>query len=281
MMRRAKAMLFFSACTAATIISVTLLFVFLGAILVKGLPAINWEFVTTAAKQFGEKGGILFQIAGTLILIAAAGMLALPVALGTAVYQTEYLRSTLRRAASVLIYALNGVPTILFGLFGLIFFGLLLKMGISWITGGFILAMMILPTLVVSIKEAIESIPLEYREAGLALGFTQWKLIRSVIVPQSLFGVVTGLLLGLARAAGETAAIMFTATTFSGVGLPRAFTEPVTTLQTHILILAQEAVNPQARTNAWGAALVLVTIVFVMSIGSTLVRKKLTLESEI
>ena len=97
----------------------------------------------------------------------------------------------------------------------------------------------------------IESIPVKYRESALSLGFSKWKLISTIIIPHSLFGIVTGLLLGLARAAGETAAIMFTATVFSGVDFPRSFQEPVTTLQTHILVLAQEALNPQARTNAW------------------------------
>ncbi len=280
MTRHLKAILFFSACIIATVLAVSLLFIILSAILSRGMPAISLEFLTAESKDFGQKGGIFYQIIGTIILIAGAGFLALPIALGTAIYQTEYIRAALQRTASVFIYALNGVPTIIFGLFGYIFFGIFLKMGVSWLSGSFILAIMILPTLVVSIKEAVESIPIKYREAGLALGFTQWRLIRTVIIPQSFFGVVTGLLLGLARAAGETAAIMFTATTFSGVLIPETFREPVTTLQTHILVLAQEAVNPQTRTNAWGAALVLVILVFLMTVGSMLVRRKLKLEAE-
>lgn len=278
MRRDIKEIIFFSGCIIATITAISSLFIILSAIFERGLPAINIEFLTAESKEFGQNGGIYYQTIGTVMLIGVAGFLALPVAMGSAIYQTEYLRSSMQRTANLFIHALNAVPTIIFGLFGYIFFGIFLKLGVSWLTGSFVLSIMILPTLIVSIKGAIESIPVQYREAGLALGLTQERLIRSVIIPQSLYGIITGLLLGLARAAGETAAIMFTATTFSGVLLPSSFQEPVTTLQTHILILAQEAISPQTLTNAWGAALVLVVLVMIMSIGSMLARRKLIQE---
>ena len=280
MIRRAKGVIFISICAIATLIAVSLLFVIVGVIFSKGISAFSVTFLTEESKNFGQTGGIFFQILGTIILITSAGILSLPIALGTAVYQTEYLWPSFRRAASIVLYALNGVPTIIFGLFGYAVFGLLLNVGVSWGSGAFILAIMILPTLTVSIKEAIDSIPVKYRESGLSLGFSKWKLIRVIIIPHSFFGIVTGLLLGLARAAGETAAIMFTATVFSGVNVPRSFHEPITTLQTHILVLAQEALNPQARTNAWGAALALVMIVFFISIVSMLIRSRIRLEAE-
>ena len=280
MMRRAKGAVFFSVCAIATVVAVSLLFVIVGVIFSKGISAFSVTFLTEKSTNFGETGGVFFQILGTIILITSAGILSLPVALGTAVYQTEYLWPSFRRAASVVLYALNGVPTIIFGLFGYAVFGLLLNIGVSWVCGSFILSIMILPTLTVSIKDAIDSIPVKYRESALSLGFSKWKLIRVVIIPHSIFGVVTGLLLGLARAAGETAAIMFTATVFSGVDFPRSFHEPVATLQTHILVLAQEALNPQARTNAWGAALALVMIVFFISIVSMFVRSRIRVEAK-
>ncbi len=280
MRRDLKEVIFFSACIITTVTAISLLFIILSAILVRGLPAINLEFLTTESKEFGQNGGILYQTMGTFILIGMAGILAFPIALGSAVYQTEYLSLSLRGTADLLVYALNAVPTIIFGLFGYMFFGVFLKLGVSWLTGSFILAIMVLPTVLVSIKEAIESIPFKYLEAGLALGLTQERLVRAVIIPQSIHGMVTGLLLGLARAAGETAAIMFTATTFSGVLLPASFREPVTSLQTHILILAQEAINPRALTNAWGAALVLVALIMLMSLGSMLIRATITHEAE-
>ena len=138
--------------------------------------------------------------------------------------------------------------------------------------------MMILPTLVVSIREAIDSIPNQYRDAGLALGMTTAQLIRAVIVPQSVAGMITGLLLGLARATGETAAIMFTATAFSGVNIPRSFNEPVATLQTHILVLSQEALHPSATDAVWGAALVLMGLVLCFSLGANVIRSRSRVE---
>ena len=123
-------------------------------------------------------------------------------------------------------------------------------------------------------------IPAYYWEVGLALGLSLGQRIRAIVIPQSLHGIVTGILLGLARAAGETAAIMFTATAFSGVTLPASWSEPVTTLQTHILVLAQEAANPIALTHAWGAGLVLLVIVFVLIALALWMRTGLAMEAE-
>ena len=249
---------------------------------VKGLPAIDLEFLFTESRDFGLSGGILYQALGTVLLMAGAVTVCLPVALGAVLFQTEYLRSDrLKKLLRNLIYSLNGVPTILFGLVGYMVFGVFLRTGVSWVTGALVLAVMILPTLVVSIQEAVEALPDQYREAGAALGFTPWQQIRSIVLPQSVFGIVTGVVLGLARAGGETAAIMFTATTFSGVLFPQNFSDPVPTLQTHILVLAQEAVNPEAIANAWGAGLVLLTLVFFLIAGSLAMRARLRMESEI
>ncbi len=258
----------------------TLVFI-LVTVLWKGLPALRISFLLEESRQFGMAGGILYQALGTLLLMAGAAAVCLPVALGSVLFQTEFLRSPgVKKFLRLLIYSLNGVPTIIFGLIGYLFFGLFLDTGVSWVTGTLILAVMILPTLHVSLQDAVEAIPAHYRESGLALGLTPWQLMASVIVPQSVYGIVTGTLLGLARAAGETAAIMFTATAFSGVRLPESWSEPVPTLQTHILVLAQEAVNPTALANAWGAGLVLLTLVFVLIAATLVVRTRLPMESE-
>jgi len=264
-----------------TLTGCLLLVFILVTVFLKGFPALNSSFLLEESRDFGKSGGIFYQALGTLLLMAGAVLLCLPVALGSVLFQTEFLNSVaIKKFLRLLIYSLNGVPTIIFGLVGYLFFGLLLDTGVSWVTGVLILAVMILPTLHVSIQEAVEAIPLAYREAGLALGLTPWQLIRSVIVPQSVHGIVTGTLLGLARAAGETAAIMFTATAFSGIRLPESWSDPVPTLQTHILILAQEAVSPQALTNAWGAGLVLLTLVFILISATLLIRTRFPMESE-
>lgn len=264
-----------------TLCACSALVLILGTVFVKGAPAITWEFLTEESRDFGSAGGVFYQTLGTLLLMAGAALVCLPVALGAALFQTECLRSEgLRKGVRVMMYSLNSVPTIIFGLIGYAFFGVFLDAGVSWATGTLILAVMILPTVQVSILEAIESIPVRYRETGLALGLSPWRSVTSIVVPQSAYGIVTGTLLGLARAAGETAAIMFTATVFSGVLLPTSWTDPVTTLQTHILTLAQEAAAPEALANAWGAALILLAIVFVLILGSLPARRVMRLESE-
>ena len=163
------------------------------------------------------------------------------------------------------IFSLNGIPSITYGLFGLIVFVNVLGMGVSWLIGSILLAMMILPTVTVSTYQAMRAIPNIYRENAVALGLSRSQMIRKVILPQSWHGVVTGLLIGLARAIGETAPIMFVATAFSGVTWPRSIYEPVSTLPTHILALAQQATNPDALRNAWGASLTLIILVMILS----------------
>jgi len=257
------------------------LILIVGVALWKGWPALSLSFFTQESRDFGSGGGIYYQAMGTILLMLGAVLVCLPVALGSVLFQTEFLHSEkIKKLFRLLIYSLNGVPTIIFGLVGYLFFGVFLKIGISWITGALILSVMILPTVQVAIQEAVDSIPEQYRETGSALGLTPWQQIRSIIIPQSIFGIVTGMLLGLARAAGETAAIMFTATVFSGILLPQTWSDPVTTLQTHILVLAQEAVNPQALTNAWGAGLALLMIVFGLITASLFLRKNLYMESD-
>ena len=264
-----------------TLLTLAILVVILGAVFWKGVPAIDWEFLTLASANFGSSGGILYQTTGTLILMTGAVAVSLPVAFGTVLFQTEYLKSErLKKFFRNLFYSLNGMPTILFGLVGYMVFAVYLEAGVSWLSGTLILAVMILPTLQVSFQQAVEALPEKYRDAGLALGLSPLALVRSVIIPQSLFGIVTGVLLGLARAAGETAAIMFTATTFSGILFPQTWTDPVPTLQTHILVLAQEALNPNAVANAWGAGLVLLCLAFILIVGAFYCRSRMRMESE-
>jgi phosphate transport system permease protein len=261
-----------------TFLIVLLLVFILGTLFVKGLPAFHVGFLFEESRDFGLSGGIFYQAVGTLILMATAVLWSLPVALGSVFFQTEYLSGKFKTFLTQLTYILNATPTILFGLVGYLFFGDYL--GVSWVTGSLILAVMILPTLQVSIREAVEALPEKYREAGMALGLSRPSQIRRIILPQCFYGIVTGVLLGLARAAGETAAIMFTATTFSGIQLPQSFSDPVPTLQTHILVLAQEAANPQSLAQAWGAGLVLLGLVLMLTLTAWAFRTRVVMESE-
>lgn len=267
---------------AITIFIVILLISIFGVMFIKGLPSLHDGFLFEESNDFGRSGGVLYQLAGTVILMVTAVLWSLPVALGSVFFQTEYLTSKkLKCFFTQLTYILNATPTILFGLVGYLFFGVYLESGVSWVTGSLILAVMILPTLQVSIREAVETLPDKYREAGMALGLSWPSQIYRIILPQSFYGIVTGVLLGLARAAGETAAIMFTATTFSGIEFPQSFSDPVPTLQTHILVLAQEAANPEAIAQAWGAGLVLLGLVFLLTLMAWTFRNRMVMESEL
>jgi len=247
----------------------------------RGWPAITLDFLFEPSSNFGVDGGLLYQIIGTVILMGGAALIAFPIAVGAALFQTEYIRSEeVRIFFRAIIFSLNAVPTILFGLAGYLFFGVYLNTGVSWLTGALILSIMILPTVQASIQSAVESLPEKYREAGMSLGMTPWALARRVVLPQCWHGAVTGALLGLARAAGETAAIMFTAVAFSGATWPRSFADPVPTLQTHILALAQDSADAASMTNAWGAALVLIMIVFVLILTSFAVRSRFSMEAQ-
>ena len=263
-----------------TFLIVVLLVFILGTLFVKGLPAFHAGFLFEESRDFGLAGGIFYQAVGTLILMVTAVLWSLPVALGSVLFQTEYLSGKFKTFLTQLTYILNATPTILFGLVGYLFFGVYLDKGVSWVTGSLILAVMILPTLQVSFREAVEALPEKYREAGMALGLSRPSQIRRIILPQCFYGMVTGVLLGLARAAGETAAIMFTATTFSGIQLPQSFSDPVPTLQTHILVLAQEAANPESMAQAWGASLVLLGLVFILTLTAWAFRTRMVMESE-
>lgn len=261
--------------TAVGICCLMLLFLFF-MIAWNGIKAIDFSFLFTPSRNFGAEGGILYQIIGSLLLIAFAAILSFPLALGTAIYKSEYMKNRFsQKLCTALIYGLNGIPSVIFGIFGLIFFVNILGTGISWFVGSVILAMMMLPTIVLATYQSINSIPKVYRESAFALGFNKWQVITKVLLPQGIGGAITGLLIGLARAVGETAPIMFIATAFSGVDIPGSLLEPVTALPTHILALAQQSADEQALQNAWGASLVLICIVTLFSLSALFSRMKL------
>lgn len=238
----------------------------LGAILFQGAKALSLQFLLMPARDFGASGGIFYQIIGSLLLVSVAALLVLPFAIGTALYRSEYARAPkILRLIDLALYSLNAIPSVTYGVFGLILFVNIMGTGISWFVGSVILAMMMLPTVTLTAYQSMAAIPNSYRENASALGLTRGQQIRLVILPQSLHGIVTGLLIGLARAIGETAPIMFIATAFSGVSVPYSLLEPVASLPTHILALAQQATNPAALANAWGASLTLVGLVMLFS----------------
>ncbi len=252
-------------CAAATC---SVLLLIAAAILFRGVPAITWNFLTEQIRLVGAAGGIFYNLVGTLILITTALCLAGPMAMALSLFHSIYLKAhPLRGYVTLFLYTLNGVPSILFGIFGMIVLVNFLGFGKSWLNGGILLGAMILPTLAIALIERIESIPVKYIEAAAGLGLSRSQTIWSVIIPQSLSGLLTGSLLGLARAAGETAPIMFTATIFAGATIPHGVRQsPVLSLPYHIFILAQDSFDPSTGTKLWGAALVLLALAFGLSL---------------
>lgn len=266
-MRRLLGRLLFGAAATCAALACAILAVLLGAILLRGLPSVGWTFLTDQMRAVGAQGGILYNLIGTLILIATAAVVCAPLALGIALTHGFYLRSpAARRSLEVFLYTLNGVPSILLGILGLIVFVHFLGWGKSWLSGGLLLALLILPTVCVALIERLKVLPARQIEAASALGLSRSQIVRAVVLPQSAGGLLTGLLLGLARAAGETAPILFTATIFAGATLPHGVREsPVLTLPYHVFVLAQDSSDPAALQNVWGTASVLLLLVFLSS----------------
>jgi len=258
-------------------LSVAIVLVVLGVILVEivvnGAGALTWEFLTGSPKDLGRAGGIFPAIAGTLCLVGGALAVALPLGIATAVYLIEYTAETpLTRGIRAAVDLLNGTPSIVFGLCGFAFLVLFLNLGVSMIAGQITLGLMILPTIIRTTEESLRSIPHSLREGSYALGATKWQTIRRVVLPPAIPGILTGAILSIGRAAGETAPIMFTATVCSSKFLPSSLTEPVMALPYHLFILTTSV--PGASTQKFGTALVLLLMVLSIYLVAILVRRR-------
>ena len=254
---QALALVLVGLCVATVLL---ILGVILFDIISHGLPALTWDFLTQNPKDLGRAGGIYPAIVGTLYLVGGAIAFALPLGVGAAIYLVEYTRGG--KAISLIrtgIDLLNGTPSIVFGLFGFAFLVLYLDWGVSLIAGQVTLGLMVLPTVIRTTEEALKSVPHSLREGSLALGASRWQTIRRVVLPPAMAGIVTGTILSIGRAAGETAPILFTAVVFSRRFLPASPFEPVMALPSHLFILATNV--PGAETNTYGTALVLLLLV--------------------
>ena len=244
----------------ATVIVLAILVIILQDIVVHGLPALSWEFLTQPPKDLGRAGGIFPAIIGTLYLVMGAIAIALPLGVGAAIYLVEYTREgRITRIIRTGVDLLNGTPSIVFGLFGFAFIVLYLNVGVSLLAGQVTLALMVLPTVIRTTEESLKNIPQSLREGSLALGATRWQTISRVVLPPAVPGIVTGAILSIGRAAGETAPIMFTAVVFSSRFLPTSELQPVMALPYHLFILATNV--PGSSTNKYGTALVLLLLV--------------------
>ena len=243
----------------------------------RGWRAINWTFLTQPPMDSMTKGGILPCIVGTLCLSLGAILVALPIGVASAIYLNEYARpGRLLRAIRIGINNLAGVPSVVFGLFGLAFFVVWLKMGVSILAGSLTLGVLTLPVIIGSSEEALRSVPDTYREASLGLGATKWQTIYRVVLPAALPGILTGAILGISRAAGETAPIMFTAAVFYTPSLPTSVFDEIMALPYHIYVLATAGTEIEAtRHLQYGTALVLIVLVFGLNLIAIIYRARL------
>ncbi len=242
-----------------------------------GWRAINWTFLTQPPTDSMTKGGILPCIIGTLAISLGAMVVALPIGVASAVYLNEYARpGKLVRFIRLGINNLAGVPSVIFGLFGLAFFVVWLDFGVSILSGALTLAAMTLPVIIGASEEALRNVPDTYREASLGLGATKWQTIYRVVLPTGLPGILTGAILGLSRAAGETAPIMFTAAVFYSPSLPTSLFDEIMALPYHIYVLATAGTEIQAtRHLQYGTALVLISLVLGLNLVAIIYRTHL------
>jgi phosphate transport system permease protein len=245
-----------------TFITVAILVFIVVFILRKGLPVVNWEFLSKNPLDMGKAGGVFSTIVGTIALTLMALLVATPLGVGTAIFLTEYtFENRLTRIIRFGAECLAGIPSIIFGLFGFILFVTKLKFGWSILSGGLTLAFMILPTIIRTSEEAIRSVPESYRQVSFSLGSTKWQTVSRVVLPSALPGIVTGIILSIGRSIGETAAVIFTAG--SVLRLPSSIFSSSRTMAVHFYILAREGISMPM---AYGTAAILVIAILVINL---------------
>jgi phosphate transport system permease protein len=236
----------------------------LGFVLVQGLPHVTWRFLTESPQSMGREGGIAPMILATLWITGLAVLLAAPVGVATAIYLTEYTReSRLTHAIRFGADCLAGIPSIIFGLFGFVFFAITLGMGMSVLSGALTLALMVLPTIIRTSEEAIRAVPQSYRDVSYGLGSTRWQMVTRVVLRSALPGIGTGIVLSIGRSISETAAVMLTAG--SALGFPHTVFDSGRTLALHFYILAREGIS---MANAYATASVLIVAILAINVAA-------------
>jgi phosphate transport system permease protein len=253
---------------------------FLGIIIyfifVRGFRVLSWEFLTAVPKEAMTAGGVGPAIVGTIYLVIGAILFALPLGVACAIYLTEYSpKSFVVNIIRMSINNLAGVPSVVFGLFGLGIFVKFFGFGVSALSGCLTLGILVLPQIISAAQEALLAVPQSYREASLAVGATHWQTIKNIVIPAASPGILTGVILSIGRVAGETAPILFTAATFYTRGFPKSLFSEVMALPYHIYALMTEGTHPQEQTQiAYGCALILLVIVLGISAAAIVIRQR-------
>jgi len=243
-------------------------------IIIKGAPAISLEFITAFPRDGMRAGGILPAIVGTFYLTLGTAIFSVPLGIGAAIYLSEYApENRWTRAIRIAIINLAGIPSVVYGLFGLGLFVLFLNFGTSILAGSLTLSIMTLPVIISTSEEALRSVPTSFRVVSISVGGTRWQTIRRIVLPQSLPGILTGVILGLERAAGETAPILFTVAAFFLPRLPHSPLDATMALPYHLFVISTQVPGMPIQIQ-YGTALVLLVFVLSMNLLATVIRSR-------
>jgi phosphate transport system permease protein len=274
MSRQAAQKLAFALLTLLAVVVVVPIVLVVIYIVVQGLGAISWEFLTTFPRSGMKEGGILPAVIGTVLLTFGTAIVSIPLALGASVYLAEYAKDNfLTRAIRLAIINLAGIPSVVYGLFGLGLFVLFLGLGTSIVAGSLTLGLMTMPVVISTAEEALLTVPQRFRVVSRSLGATRWQTIREVVLPNALPGILTGVILGLERAAGETAPILFTVAAFYLPQLPRSPLDQTMALPYHLYVVSTQVPGMPLEVQ-YGTALVLLILVLGMNVAATLLRSR-------
>lgn len=261
--------------TASAVVVVLPIILVILLIIVKGIGAFSWEFLTAAPRSGMTEGGIMPAILGTIILTLGTSIVCIPLAIGAAIYLAEYAgNNRLTRWVRLAIINLAGIPSIVYGLFGLGAFVLFLDLGTSIIAGSLTLGLMTLPVITSTAEEAIRAIPQEFRVVSQSLGATRWQTIRHQVLPHAIPGIITGIILGLSRAAGETAPILFTVAAFYIPNLPHSLSDQTMALPYHLYVISTQ-VPGMPFSIQYGTALVLLLLVLSLTLAASMIRTRM------
>jgi phosphate transport system permease protein len=254
-----------------TVIPIVLIVVY---IFWQGSPAISWEFISGFPREGMRAGGVLPAIVGTFWLTLGTGIIAVPLGIGASIYLAEYASDTKwTRAIRIAIINLAGIPSVVYGLFGLGLFVLFLRFGTSILAGSLTLAIMTLPVIISTTEEALRAVPNSFRVVSVSLGGSKWQTIRRIVLPQALPGILTGVILGLERAAGETAPILFTVAAFFLPRLPSSIFDTTMALPYHLFVISTQVPGMPIQIQ-YGTAVVLLTFVLSMNTVAAIIRSR-------
>lgn len=262
---------FFLLTMTALLVVIPILIV-IGSIVINGIGAISWEFLTQMPRNGMKAGGIFPAIVGTILLMMGTALVSIPVGIGSAIYLSEYARDTFfTRSIRLAIINLAGIPSVVYGLFGLGLFVIFLQFGTSILAGSLTLSIMTLPIIISAAEEALRAVPTEFRTVNASLGGTKWQGTRKIVLPQALPGIITGVILGLLRAAGETAPILFTVAAFFLPELPESVFDQTMALPYHLFVISTQVPGMPLQIQ-YGTALVLLALVLTLNLGASIIR---------